>query len=303
MSRQSPNHIMRLTNGVSEMKIAIKPNLTRENAYTVTLSVFRELKSLGANIVFSNEFESELSCLDAEFLPDDELYGDCDVMIAIGGDGTIIHSAYKCAKHGKKILGINAGRLAFMAGIEEQELHLLKNLIDGDYETDIRMMLMAELYENDRLVDTSYCINDVVIARGTAMRMCDISVKCDSKPVNDYYADGIIVSTPTGSTAYALSAGGPVIDPTIESIGLTPICTHSLFSRSLIFKPTSVLEISVKNAEIGKPILSCDGCNSIELKEHNKIIIKKADVSAQFIRIKSDTFIDVLSQKLAQRRA
>ncbi|MDD6021220.1 MAG: NAD(+)/NADH kinase [Acutalibacteraceae bacterium] len=285
------------------MKIAIKPNLTRENAFNVTQNVFSELKKLGADIVFSDEFKNELSQLGADFLPDEELYSICDIMIAIGGDGTIIHSAYKCAKHGKKILGINAGRLAFMAGIEEQELHLLKNLINGEYETDIRMMLMAQLYEDDKLVDTNYCINDVVIARGTAMRMCDIMVKCDGKPVNDYYADGIIVSTPTGSTAYALSAGGPVIDPTIESISLTPICTHSLFSRSLIFKPTSVLEVCVKNTEIGRPLLSCDGCNSIDLKEHSKIIIKKADVSAQFIRLKSDTFIDVLSQKLAQRRA
>lgn len=295
--------MMRLINGVRKMRIAIKPNLTRENAYQVTLNTYNELKKLGADIVFSDEFKSKLSELDAKFLPDDELYGACDIMIAIGGDGTIIHSAYKCAKYGKKILGINAGRLAFMAGIEEQELHLLKNLIEGKYETDNRMMLMAELYENDRLVDTSYCINDVVIARGTAMRMCDITIKCDGRLVNDYYADGIIVSTPTGSTAYALSAGGPVIDPTIESIGLTPICTHSLFSRSMIFKPTSVLEISVENTDIGKPMLSCDGCNSIDLKEHNRIVIKKADVSAQFIRIKSDSFIDVLSQKLAQRRA
>lgn len=285
------------------MKIAIKPNLTRENAYQVTLNVHKELKKLGADVVYSDEFRDELGILETEFLPDDELYDACDIMIAIGGDGTIIHSAYKCAKYGKKILGINAGRLAFMAGIEEQELHLLKNLIDGNYQTDIRMMLMAQLYENDKLIDTSYCINDVVIARGTAMRMCDIQVKCDGRLVNDYYADGIIVSTPTGSTAYSLSAGGPVIDPTIESIGLTPICTHSLFSRSMIFKPTSTLEISVKNTDVGRPILSCDGCNSIELKEHNKIVIKKSDVSAQFIRIKSDTFIDVLSQKLAQRRA
>ncbi len=285
------------------MRIAIKPNLTRENAYQVTLKTYNELKNLGADLAFSDEFESKLSDLNVKFLPDDELYDTCDIMIAIGGDGTIIHSAYKCAKYSKKILGINAGRLAFMAGIEEQELHLLKNLIDGNYETDNRMMLMAELYENNKLVDTSYCINDVVIARGTAMRMCDIQIKCDGRLVNDYYADGIIVSTPTGSTAYSLSAGGPVIDPTIESIGLTPICTHSLFSRSMIFKPTSVLEISVKNTEVGRPMLSCDGCNSIDLKEHNKIVIKKADVSAQFIRIKSDSFIDVLSQKLAQRRA
>lgn len=285
------------------MKIAVKPNLTRENAYFVTLSVYKELKNLGADIVFSNEFENEFKQLDVEFLNDDELCKVCDVMIAIGGDGTIIHAAHKCAEQGKKILGINAGRLAFMAGLEEQELHLLKKLMDKNYQTDTRMMLRCDLYENDELVNTSYCLNDAVIARGISIKMCDISVKCDRRHVNDYYADGIIVSTPTGSTAYSLSAGGPVIEPTIESISVTPICTHSLFSRSLIFKPTSTIEITVKSSESGDPTLSCDGCKAIKLSENSKIIIKKAEFSAQFIRIKSDTFIDVLSQKLAQRRA
>lgn len=285
------------------MKIAVKPNLTRENAYFVTLNVYKELKNLDADIVFSNEFESELKQLNVEFLDDDELYKVCDVMIAIGGDGTIIHTAHKCAEYGKKILGINAGRLAFMAGLEEQELHLLKNLIDEDYQTDTRMMLQCDLYENDELVNTSYCLNDAVIARGISIKMCDITVKCDGRLVNDYYADGIIVSTPTGSTAYSLSAGGPVIEPTIESISITPICTHSLFSRSLIFKPTSTIEITVKNSEVGDPTLSCDGSKAIRLSESSKIVIKKAEFSAQFIRIKADTFIDVLSQKLAQRRA
>lgn len=285
------------------MKIAVKPNLTRENAYFVTLNVYKELKNLDADIVFSNEFENELKQLDAAFLDDEELYNVCDIMIAIGGDGTIIHAAHKCAEHGKKILGINAGRLAFMAGLEEQELNLLKNIINGEYDTDIRMMLRCDLYENDCLVSTNYCLNDAVIARGISIKMCDISVKCDGRLVNDYYADGIIVSTPTGSTAYSLSAGGPVIEPTIESIAITPICTHSLFSRSLIFKPVSTIEITVKNTDVGDPTLSCDGCEAIRLTENSRIVIKKAEFSAQFIRIKSDTFIDVLSQKLAQRRA
>lgn len=284
------------------MRIAVKPNLTRENAYFVTLNVYKELVNINADIIFSNEFQDQLSQLDVKFVDDEELYSTCDIMIAIGGDGTIIHAAHKCAEYGKKILGINAGRLAFMAGLEEQELYLLKNLTDGNYQTDTRMMLQCDLYDGDKLINTSYCLNDAVIARGISIRMCDISVKCDGRQVNDYYADGIIVSTPTGSTAYSLSAGGPVIEPTIESIAITPICTHSLFSRSLIFKPTSTLEISVKNTEIGDPSLSCDGFEAIRLTENNKIIIKKAEFTAQFIRIKSDTFIDVLSEKLAQRR-
>lgn len=285
------------------MIIAIKPNLTRENAYHVAESVICELKKLNADIIVSDEFQERMTDFDVCFLPDSEIYDKCDIMIAIGGDGTIIHSAYRCAKRGKLILGINAGRLAFMAGLEEHELSLLKNLIEGNYEVDSRMMLRADLYNGNNLVDSKYCINDVVIARGTALKMCDMSVLCNGRSVIDYYADGIIVSTPTGSTAYALSAGGPVIDPTIESISITPICTHSLFSRSMIFKPDSVIEIRVRNPHIGEPLLSCDGCEAIGLSEDNRIVISKAEFPAKFIRIKSDSFIDVLSQKLAQRRA
>ena len=285
------------------MVIAIKPNLTRENAYHVTQNVVNTLKELGAEIYLCDEFKEKLAHLNVDFLCEDDLYEKCDVMIAIGGDGTIIHAACECAKKNKLILGINAGRLAFMAGLEEHEMHLLKNLIDENYEIDSRMMLRVDLYRDEALIDTNYCINDAVIARGTALKMCDMTVVCDDKKVNDYYADGIIVSTPTGSTAYALSAGGPVIDPSIESISITPICTHSLFSRSMIFKQNSVIKISVKNLQGGESLLSCDGGEAITLKENNEVIIKKAEFTAKFIRIKTDTFIDVLSQKLAQRRA
>ena len=151
------------------MIIAVKPNLTRENAYPVTVNVINELKKLGAEIYVCDEFKESLMSLDVNFLSDSEIYDKCDVMIAIGGDGTIIHSAYSCAKRGKLILGINAGRLAFMAGLEEHELHLLKKLIDGDYEVDTRMMLRADLYSDGALIDTTYCINDVVIARGLSL--------------------------------------------------------------------------------------------------------------------------------------
>lgn len=281
------------------MKIALIPNLTRKNAPSVAQSVCKELDRLNAEYFISDEYKNEFPFVKAQFTQKEKMIEDCDVIIAVGGDGTFI----RAAKYGKPVLGINAGRLAFMAGLEEHEMHLLKNLIDENYEIDSRMMLRVDLYRDEALIDTNYCINDAVIARGTALKMCDMTVVCDDKKVNDYYADGIIVSTPTGSTAYALSAGGPVIDPSIESISITPICTHSLFSRSMIFKQNSVIKISVKNLQGGESLLSCDGGEAITLKENNEVIIKKAEFTAKFIRIKTDTFIDVLSQKLAQRRA
>ncbi len=283
------------------MKIAIKPNLTRENALEVTQAVVSMLKSLKAEIYLCDEFKDELPFDDCTFLNEESLCRLCDVVIAVGGDGTIIHTAYTCAKYGKKILGINAGRMAFMAGLESKEIPLLSKLITGEYETDKRMMLEADVTENGSLVKKGFCINDVVIARGNTMKMCDIIVKCNQKHVIDYYADGLIVSTPTGSTAYSLSAGGPVIEPTIESVCVTPICAHSLFSRSIIFKPDSVLEISVTNPTHCDAVLSLDSESTVRLNENNKIIIKKADVTADFIRIKSDSFVEILSEKIGKK--
>ena len=218
-------------------------------------------------------------------------------MIAVGGDGTIIHAA----KFGKPTLGINAGRIAFMAGLEPTELEMLSALKSGEYEIDRRMMLRAEIVSPDgEILSTHYCVNDAVVARGLQIKMDDFIVEHNGKFLNKYTADGIIFSTPTGSTAYNLSAGGPVVDPQIESVLLTPICTHSLFSRSLIFKPDSEFVLRGDgDAEIG---LSCDGEDAIPIGKGCSVRIKRAEMFGEFIRIKNETFLEILNSKLEQRR-
>lgn len=279
------------------MKIALLPNLTRKNALSVSLDVCKHLDELNAYYIVKNEDKDLFSDTGATFMDYDEMIAECDVIISVGGDGTIIHAA----KAGKPILGINAGKIAFMAGLEPTELYMLKNLIDGNYESDRRMMLKAEVCEpNGTTIKTCYCVNDVVVARGAQIVMEDICVEHNGKLINNYTADGIIVSTPTGSTAYSLSAGGPVVDPQIESVLLTPICTHSLFSRALIFKPDSVFRLySSSDSELG---LSCDGEETVKVPCGHYVIVKKADIYGEFIRIKNETFLEILNSKLAQRR-
>ena len=178
----------------------------------------------------------------------------------------------------------------------------MKNLIDNNYYDDNRMMLTADVYNSDNsIVYSNVCLNDVVVARGEQIEMIKLDVECDGKKINSYSSDGIIISTSTGSTAYSLSAGGPVMDPTIESILLTPICTHSLFSRSLIFNPESVITV-VNNDNKNNCAISYDGEKAIPIPVGGKIIIKKSKISAKFIRIKSDSFIEVLNSKLITRR-
>lgn len=279
------------------MKIALLPNLTRKNALGVTLSVCEQLERLNTEYFIREEHKDVFEKTAAVFLPLEKMISDCDVIIAVGGDGTIIHAS----KFGKPTLGINAGRIAFMAGLEPTELDMLGSLISGNYEIDRRMMLKAELCGPDgRVTGTYYCVNDAVIARGYQIKMEDIAVELNGRLINRYTADGIIVSTPTGSTAYNLSAGGPVVDPQIESILLTPICTHSLFSRALIFKPDS--EFKIYSTSLGEIGLSCDGEDAVAVGKGCSVRVTRAENCGEFIRIKNENFLEILNSKLEQRR-
>ncbi|MGN0519408.1 MAG: NAD(+)/NADH kinase [Candidatus Fimenecus sp.] len=285
------------------MKIALLPNLTRSCAQEVTQAVCRCLAELQIAYYFEEELQADLPT-PYKCLPSDQLLSECDAVIAIGGDGSLIHAAKKAVAYKKPVLGVNAGNLAFMAGIEKNELHLLKALIDGSYSIDPRMMLEVTCQSPNDMAPKNLgcCLNDVVVARGEQIKLINLDVYADGKHINHYYSDGIILSTPTGSTAYSLSAGGPVVDPKIESILLTPICTHSLFARSLIFESNS--EICVKIPENGEDIyISCDGERSEQILPGSVLTVKKSKNYADFIRIKNDSFIDVLNSKLSQRRA
>lgn len=283
------------------MTVAFHINITRKNAYKVASDVYKELISLGVNVIIIDNVKESFKCEGAEFLPIDQAVSLCDILVTVGGDGTIIHSAHVAALYDKPILGINAGRLGFLAGIEKEELHLLHNLIDGNYTTDSRMMLSVKRYENDEFIKEYICLNDVVVSRGASMHMCEIDAYSGSRKIRKYFSDGLILATPTGSTAYSLSAGGPVVDPTIEGLILTPVCPHSIISRSMIFNADSEIGITVRNANISLPIFSCDGEDGIPITDSTRLCITKSDKAAKIIRIKSDSFTEILTEKLIER--
>lgn len=285
------------------MTVALYVNLTRENAHKVAVDVINELDSLGAKILMPAEFADVFPFTCVEFVASSDFIRLSDLLVSIGGDGTIIHSAHRAAAFDKPILGINAGRLGFLAGLEKEELHLLKDLINDEYTVDKRMMLSVRHFEGESFIKEYMCLNDAVIARGNSLRLCDVEAKSEGKRIFDYQADGLIVATPTGSTAYSLSAGGPVVDTAIESLILTPICNHSLFSRSMIFRADSVIELKVKNPETSLPLFSCDGENGVAMGKESRLLITRSEKYAKIIRIKSDSFADILSHKLIERYA
>ncbi len=218
--------------------------------------------------------------------------------IALGGDGTILHAAKLCATYDKGVLGINCGHLGYNADLECDELQLLKKLKAGEFNTDKRMMLEVTVEKDGATSENFYCINDAVISRGTLSRIIDLSVTVGEHSIMSVRSDGIIVSTPTGSTAYSLSAGGPILDPSINSILVTSICPHSFFARPVVINENETVRIKVASKTDSDFFLTLDGENNIELNESDTVVIKKAqNMSARIIRIKDRSFMSILNKK------
>lgn len=283
------------------MNIALLPNLTREKAKDVTTEICSWLTEYGADYATLNDYEGAFSTLgNMSFMDFDELLKWCHVVISVGGDGSMLSAAKSTVDYDKPILCINAGRLAFMAGLESDELRLLKKLIDGEYTIDPRMLLEASVKRNGKEIYSAHCINDVVLARGATLKITDICVNCDGKLINTYRADGIVVATPTGSSAYSLSAGGPVINPSMDAILVTPICPQSLFARSIVFSDKNKIDIYCSENTMNTDLyLSFDGEESKTVIKGDVISVRKSDKYAKFIRIKNDEFFEILNNKLA----
>lgn len=281
------------------MKFYIIPNMTRSNTLEVTSRILAEICNLDCtafmDLSLENYFgESE----NLVYVSGNEACADADMVISVGGDGSFINAAKKATVYNKPVVCVNAGKLAYLACMEGDEVQLLGKVVNGEYITEKRMMLQVSVTDKNgnQIYETS-CINDAVVSRSGTIRIMKLSVNCNGAPLLQYMADGAIVCTPTGSTAYSLSAGGPIVDPCVESILLTPVCSHSVFSRSVVLGGDSVLSICHDNS--GDAILSCDGQNPILIPEGACVNVKRSSCYASFIKIKDDTFIDILNKKIS----
>ena len=284
------------------MKIAIIPNLSKHNAQLYTTEVVDTLQKYDVLVCMKYDLKDYFTNAKIVFYNDfANMMDECDMVIAVGGDGTIIHCARHAASAEKPILGINVGRLGFVAGLETDELDKLKNLVDGNYTIENRMMLEVQL-ENDGKQEMHYALNDAVLARGSLSKILDLRVNFNDKNVCEYRADGLIIATPTGSTAYSLSAGGPVIDPSISCILLSPICPHSLLTRSVVFGPDARLSVFASSSYESEIFLTIDGDTSIQITDKQKIEFCRAKQSARIIKLKNNNFYEIVNEKLAERR-
>lgn len=274
------------------MKIAVCPKTVGETPFEIAKNVGEALLKLGAEVLVPAEIP-QMDSIGFTAVSENDIFKLCDIAVAIGGDGTIIHVAKAASRFGKPTLGINAGRIGYLAGLEPNELDSLSKLISGDYSVSRRMLLKAEVDDKE-----FYCLNDAVITRGSLSRMVDISVDINGSRM-DTRADGVIIATPTGSTAYSMSAGGPVLDPLVEGIVLSYICPQSPGSRSVVLNKDSMLSVSAVGAGDTEIYLTTDGEAAYRLENNSSVKIScDKEHSVQLINIKSEAFWHVLAKKI-----
>lgn len=275
-------------------RIAVIPNHTKDMGLKVTKKLISALS--GKAEIFMNKIYKDYG-LPVNYVGD-ELFENADCVIVIGGDGTILRAAEPCARLHIPIMGINMGRIGFMTEIEKDEIEeAAQRLLAGDYTIEERMMMRAVVCKNDGNNSVYCALNDAVVSKSNA-GMLALEIYTEDEKVNEYIADGLIISTPTGSTAYSLSAGGPVADPSTEIFIATPICAHMLSSRCAILSAGKKISVRVMDKAARDAIITIDG----QVKEHithgEYVEIQKSDEKIMIIKMGKQSFYDVMIQKL-----
>ncbi|MCP4706695.1 MAG: NAD(+)/NADH kinase [candidate division Zixibacteria bacterium] len=234
---------------------------------------------------------------DIESIPCDELVNNCDIVISLGGDGTILATARTLDKSEIPILGINLGSLGFLTQITPDDLEsALKRVVSGSYQIEKRMVMQSQVIDGDKMT-LPYALNDVVIDKGSVSRVINLSLYADGEYISSYTADGMVIATPTGSTAYSLATGGPILKPTMDALIVSPISPFSLTSRPLVFPAETNLEVRIRS-EHGSALLTIDGQVATKFSPQGTIQVSKAAHSVRFIRFPENSFFDILRQKL-----
>lgn len=219
-------------------------------------------------------------------------------VITLGGDGTLLHAASKAAEMGIPILGVNLGTLGYLTELETSEIEKISYLLGNDFKIDERMMLTVNLYRDNKLIYSEDALNDAVIAHGEILRVIPLGLFCDGEEIKTFRGDGIIICSPTGSTAYSLSAGGPVVDPLSDCITVTPLSAHALYAKSFVFSGNRRIEVAVGELENRSAYLSADGRTAILLASCDRIEIQRSSLKTKFIKMKDYSFLKILYQKL-----
>ena len=283
------------------MKVFVFPNLGKKNCKEYVIQACDVLVRNGCTVLIENEYRDIFGSLTGtEFEDYQSCINNCHMVVAVGGDGTILKCAVDCARCKKPIVGINCGRLGFMASLEHSQIESLDKLVKGEYHLSKRMLINAEITDKDGNVSSFCALNDVVVSKSDSCKIVDFEVSRNGQMVSSLRADGIIFSTPTGASAYSMSAGGPIIEPDMECIEFTQICPHSLFARTMIFGTNSIITAKCHSVTGSCTNVTVDGNNVYQMSEKDVLRIKRSDNYVCIIDINGDSFFMSVNKKLMQ---
>ena len=280
--------------------VILTPNPYRDKNFQTVREAIQILRNAGIQPRLCLPFEVDRSYdlpRDLRFSRLDRELPNADMVICFGGDGTILHMAKTATRKGIPILGVNIGTMGFMAELESTELNRLTQLVSGNYTLDSRMMLDVTVQRDRDIIFHDICLNDVAVTKGAVARIVHLQVNCDGVEAMECGGDGIIVATPTGSTAYSLSAGGPIVEPDAKNILITPICAHDVGSRCIVTSDKRVVTVQMVRNSRRNAYISVDGGKALRLNMGDIVTIKKSNLETRLIRLKDRSFYDVVNAK------
>lgn len=282
------------------MTVYISPNPGKSSARELALRAAQILRTHGASVLMEQKWKQDCNIAGVEYLPFEACMEQTDVILTIGGDGTILHVANLTLSYHKPILGINLGRCGFLATCEVDELETkLSAVARGRYSLDSRMLLYVRVLGDDGW--EGHALNDVVVTKGRLQQAIDFSVYCDDILVEHFRGDGVIVATPTGSTAYSLAAGGPILDSQTKGIVVTPICPHSLATPPMVFAQERKINICVGQVADDEVFISCDGDDGYTLRAGATAVVRLSDQNVQLVTFSRADQFQAIDQKLRSR--
>ncbi len=282
------------------MKVGIVPNIDKDREFSLTREIVSFLEEKRLSPALPEQVAIDMSI--SEYgVPYEELYEKSDFLVVLGGDGTLLSVGRKACIHNTPLLGINLGTLGFLTDVEKTDYKAsIEKVLRKEYKTEKRLMLEASVLDTRTVPENMLALNDVCVTRGVFSKIVNVKVYVNGEYLNTFRSDGVIISTPTGSTAYNLSAGGPILKPDTKMIAITPICPHALYARSIVTSAEDIITIEADSTSRGDLIMSVDGQNGGYIRPGDKIQVKKSSYYTTIIKTNTYGFYDILRKKLVR---
>ena len=280
-------------------RVLLVTHTGREHAVTVAREAHRLLHGAGIEVRTLSDEADSLALDPADVIVDPEkAAADVELIIVLGGDGSILRGAELARPHGTPVLGVNLGHVGFLAEAEREDLESMVAVVrDRRYTVEERMTLDIEVHDGDELITRTWALNEASVEKASRERMLELLLEVDDRPLSRWGCDGVVCATPTGSTAYAFSAGGPVVWPEVEAMLIVPLSAHALFARPMVVAPTSRVAIELVRKQDGRGVLWCDGRRTVELPEAARIDVCRGGTPVRLARVHKAPFTDRLVAK------